>query len=168
MPPFLGFTPRLADVEERGVPVKTTLLLLFLLTAPLAAAEPSLAPKKFIAAIGGFLGASYRVELSAPNRLTYEHNPHTFTSAKGTQRTSIRVTPEQWRKFRKRLDAARVWSWKPKYSKPKVRDGTVWTFVIEDSDRSIVSHGNNAYPDLRQFEQMRLAVEELLGGKNFR
>jgi len=145
-----------------------TLITCLLLLSGLQAADPSVAPKKFSAAIGGFLGGSFTVEMTAPDTVTYASNPRTFTGGPGTRQTTIKVTDAQWTAFRSHLNAAKVWNWKASYSDPGVADGTVWHFVVDFGDKKITSDGNNAYPEQAQFDAMLAAVRELLGGKDFR
>ncbi|HSI11800.1 MAG TPA: hypothetical protein VK961_07135 [Chthoniobacter sp.] len=132
------------------------------------AADPSAAPKKFSVAIGGFLGGSFRVEMTAPDALVYTHNPRTFTGGPNTNQTTVKVTDAQWKAFRSRLDAAKVWTWKSDYVNNGILDGTLWNLTADFGDKKIESHGRNAYPDQAQFDAMLAAVRELLGGKDFR
>jgi len=131
------------------------------------AAVPSTTPTKFSAKIGGFEGQS-AVELTAPDTLIYLYNSRTFTSNPGTERTTIKVTEAQWQKFRARLDAAKVWTWKADYIDPGVMDGLFWSFHVDFGDKKINCLGSNAYPEQAQFDAMLAAVRELLGGKSFK
>jgi len=124
-------------------------------------------PNSFDASIGGFLGASYRVELQPDGTLRYQHNPQTFTSSPGIKTRRIEVTDEQWREFRKALDDVNVWAWKKDYTDPNVLDGTQWNLRIRYGDASVFSHGSNAFPPKRDFERFRTAVVKLLGGQAF-
>ncbi|MFK5921467.1 MAG: hypothetical protein QM496_04765 [Verrucomicrobiota bacterium] len=124
-------------------------------------------PDSFEASIGGFLGESYRVELQSEGTLVYLHNSQTFTSGPGTEKSQIKVTGEQWREFRKALDAASVWNWKEEYTDHGVHDGTQWHLRIKYSDASIYSHGSNNSPSKRQYERYLKAVVTLLGGRKF-
>jgi len=95
--------------------------LLSIAAAPnLRAAEPSLSPRRFSAYIGGFLGASYSVELRE-GVLTYT----TFDRGRRNPRHS-RVTPTaaQWREFRQTLDELNVWQWRAEYPSGGTVDGT--------------------------------------------
>jgi hypothetical protein len=129
--------------------------------------EPTAVPKKFVASIEGFAGASYKVELAADGTVTYFRNPHTFTAWEGTKRSRIRIPAERWIEFRQQLDSAKVWSWNRNYSDPNIADGTVWHLEIVYADRKITSDGNNAYPNKEQFEALRAATQKLIGGKRF-
>jgi len=128
--------------------------------------EP-IVPQSFEASIGGFFGPSYGVELFGDGDLLYLHNQETFTTAPGTVETTIPVTAEQWRVFRKALDDAHVWDWGEEYTDPDVDDGTQWRMRVEYADISVDSYGSNAYPPERDFERFRCAVVELLGGRDF-
>src|SRR2546423_7087064 len=142
-------------------------LLMVVLAAAGQAEDSSIIPKKLIVSIEGFLGASYKVELSTDETVTYFHNPHTFTADSRTKRSRIRVPAERWRIFRQRLDAAKVWSWRREYRDRSVADGTVWHLEVAYADRKIICDGDNAYPPEKQFEEFRSAVQELVGGKRF-
>jgi hypothetical protein len=124
-------------------------------------------PESFEASIGGFLGASYRIELQSDGTLQYQHNPQTFTSSPGTKSRRIKVTDDQWRDFRKSLDEANVWAWKKDYADPNVHDGTQWNLRIKYDGVSVFSHGSNAFPPKRDFERFRTAVVKLLDGLEF-
>lgn len=73
---------------------------LLLTSLPACAAKPSDIPQRFNAQIGGFLGATYRIELRG-NKLAYtkldagNHNPESIV---------IIPTATQWRDFRQTLD----------------------------------------------------------------
>lgn len=145
----------------------SVMILCLSLATVLHAADPSAAPKKFSAAIGGFLGASFRVEMTAPDTLVYTHNPRTLTGAPNTKQTTVKVTDAQWKAFRAHLDAAKVWTWKGDYVNNGIVDGTLWNFTADFGDKKIESRGRNAYPEKTQFDAMLAAVRELLGGKEF-
>ncbi len=124
-------------------------------------------PSKLVASIGGFLGASSRVELAEDGTLTYVHNSRSFTTAPGTEPVHIRVPPERWLAFRRHLDSAKVWSWDRQYRNNNVVDGTLWHLEVIYPDRKIVSEGANAYPPGKEFGEFQAAVQELIGGKPF-
>jgi hypothetical protein len=127
-------------------------------------ANDGIMPSKLRMGIEGFAGVSYRAELvSGKSAIVYLFNPRTFTSWKGTKRRTIPIPSERWIAFHQSLDQARIWNWKSKYVDPNVADGTVWDIEIAWGDRTIKSRGSNAYPDSKQFEIYRKAVEELLG-----
>jgi hypothetical protein len=125
-------------------------------------------PDKLIASIEGFSGASYRVELGDADEAIYLYNPRTFTGSPGTIRSRIQVDLVRWKSFRKALNDAEVWKWKKEYSEPGTQDGTVWTLSVTYHDTSIETHGNNAYPDKKQFEVFRSAIVALLAGRDFK
>ena len=74
-----------------------------------SAEAPPLIPKQFSAAIGGFLGGSYRVEL-LNGSLTYT----AFDDGK-PQPLKITPTAAQWREFRQTLDTLKIWQWRDTY-----------------------------------------------------
>jgi hypothetical protein len=144
-----------------------TVMCLLLVTA-LHAGDPSAAPKKFSAAIGGFLGASYRVEMTGADTLIYTHTPRASGGPPKAEQATVKVTDAQWKAFRAHLDTAKVWTWKENYVNNGIVDGTLWNFIADFGDKKIESRGRNAYPEQAQFDAMLAAVRELLGGKEFR
>src|SRR4051812_44860592 len=80
-----------------------TLLLLTALSM-MSAAEPSPIPKRFSAYIGGFMGASYKLELN-DGVLTYTTFGGGHTNPK---HATIKPTEAQWREFRQTLDDLKV------------------------------------------------------------
>jgi len=144
------------------------LFLCLLVGSSLHAAEPNAAPMKFSAAIGGLLGDSFAVDLSAPDTLIYTHTPRPQGRTPRPERIAVKVTEAQWKKFRAQLDAAKVWTWKADYTNMSILDGTLWKLTADFGDKKIETSGRNAYPAQAQFDAMLAAVEELLGGKDFK
>lgn len=125
-------------------------------------------PTKLTLGIGGFIGASYRIELmDGTDTVRYLSNPNTFTGAPGTKEEKLTIPNERWAKFRERLDKANVWDWKKAYIDHQIVDGTKWHVTIEWAGKKVDSEGSNAYPEPKQFSAFEKAVEELLGGKPF-
>ena len=148
--------------------MKTWIAILTIVWAGLQSVIATDKPAKLSLGIGGFLGASYRVELvEGTATVRYLYNPQTFTASKGTEEEKIEIPLQRWIAFRKGLDAASVWNWKKEYGKKDVADGTVWDVTIEWDDKKISSRGDNAYPKAKQFAAYKSAVRALLGGKNF-
>lgn len=131
-------------------------------------------PKHFSASIGGFLGASYQLELHG-DTLTY-------TASGGGQRDPLHatVTPTaaQWRDFREALDVLKVWQWRADYPTNGTMDGTQWALDIAYADHALKSHGDNSYPDstgkptgtpepTKAFNLYLAAIRKLTGGKTF-
>ena len=125
-------------------------------------------PTHFEVSLGGFTGPSYRVELQEDGSLLYLHHPHTFTSARGTKKRRITVTDAQWHQFRGALEEVDVWNWKEEYTDPRILDGTQWLLRIQYADAAVYSRGSNSFPPNGGFERLRGAVEDLLGGRDFR
>ena len=123
-------------------------------------------PTEFMASIGGFSGASFKVELNTDGALVYHHNPNGFTEWGGTTEEIV-VTEEVWNDFRDQLNVAEVWTWRKRYDDPKIADGTVWKLRIKYSDQTIVSSGSNAHPKQKQFNVFLDAVSRLADGKPF-
>jgi len=133
-----------------------------------ASAGKGMRPSVFEVSIGGFFGASYRVELQSDGTLLYRHNPKTLISEPGTRTRRVRVGDDQWREFRRVMDEVNVWVWRKEYIDPNVADGTQWSLRLEYADASVVSRGSNAFPEQQAFERFRAAVEMLLGGREFK
>lgn len=133
-----------------------------------ASAGKGMRPSVFEVSIGGFFGASYRVELQSDGTLLYRHNPKTLISDPGTRTRRIRVGDDQWREFRRVMDEVNVWVWRKEYIDPRVVDGTQWNLRLEYADASVFSRGSNAFPEQQDFERFRAAVVMLLGGREFR
>jgi hypothetical protein len=140
----------------------------------MGADEQSQVPKRFTAKIGGFLSASYSVEL--------HDGALRYTSSASGQRNqtqeTLTPTAAQWRDFRKALDDLNVWQWRADYPNPGVTDGTQWSLDIAYADRSRTSHGDNNYPDAagkpngsydstKTFKRYLAAIKKLLGGRSF-
>jgi hypothetical protein len=149
-------------------------LFLFLVAPVFGAEEPSQAPTRFTARIGGFLGASYSVELHDGVLL--------YTSSERGQRNQKKekVTPTaaEWRDFRQTLDDLKVWQWRGDYPSQGVVDGTQWMLDIAYADRSLTAHGSNNYPGTagapngrpdttEAFNRYLAAIRKLIGGKSF-
>ena len=124
-------------------------------------------PRLFEVSIGGFFGASYRVELQSDGTLLYRHNPRTLISEPGTRTRRVRVGDDQWREFRRAMDEVNVWAWRKDYIDPRVVDGTQWNLKLEYADASVVSRGSNVFPEQQDFERFRAAVVMLIGGREF-
>lgn len=149
-------------------------LLLAIRVTHISAAEAPQIPNKFSAYIGGFMGASYSVELhdGALSYTIYEKghmNP---------KQKTITPTESQWREFRQTLDDLRIWNWHTDYPTNVVVDGTQWSLDIAYADRALHAHGDNNYPDdtgkpngdtksSKAFDRYSGAVQKLLGGEAF-
>lgn len=155
------------DTNRRVSFFWSILITCLLLSSGLRAADPSPAPKKLSAAIGGFLGGAFIVEMTAPDTVTYTHSARPSKDGPKAERTTVKVTDAQWKAFRAHLDEAKVWSWKDDYVNNGIVDGTMWRFTVDFGDKKIETNGRNAYPEQAQFDAMLAAVRELLGGKDF-
>jgi hypothetical protein len=152
-----------------GLMTRCLLVTLFLASDIAIAQEPSL----FRAAIDNWGGHNYTVELR-DGKLIYTDG----LGWSDNQAITVTPSPEQWRAFRRSLDAIPVWSWHDEYF-ALITDGTSWSFSIRYLDHSLATHGGNCYPDAHgsigpavrrtvAFQQFESAVEALLGGKRFR
>ena len=107
-------------------------------------------PEKFQAAIGGFMGPSFSIEL-VDEVLEYRQARGSYEF---DEPQYLRPSARKWANFRKKLDAIGVWDWKsttdtniwPAYENPGVTDGTGWSLEIDWGDRSLSSSGDNNYP----------------------
>lgn len=150
-------------------------LLCLLATAITAtAAESTAMPTHFRAAIGGFLGTSYRVELR-------DGVLDCTTTGRGDQKpkhTTMKPSEAQWVAFRRELDAVNVWRWHASYPTHGVMDGTQWSLEVAFPDRTIKAEGSNNYPDAAgepngkpeptaAFNRYLGAVRALTGGHGF-
>ena len=134
---------------------------------PGIAGGPEFIPEQFAADIGRQgRGPVYSVQLQGT----------TLQYAKDKTVRKITPTKEQWRAFRRALDEANVWGWRPEY-RANVTDGTAWSLRIKYSDHALNVKGHNAYPDhagnpneileTRSFTRYLLAVQQLLGNRPF-
>ncbi len=137
---------------------------------------PAIMPEKFHAAIGGFLGSSYVVELR-DGALHYTERKQTSV---GPRMFSSTVTPtlQQWQEFRKSIDQLNIWQWYADYPSQGVQDGTQWSLEIAYADRALKTHGSNNYPDAsgkpngephstKIFGRYLAAIKKLIGGRSF-
>jgi len=149
--------------------VRVMLLAWLALVSPSVGFASERLPARLELDSGGFLGASFKVVLiKDTDTVRYFSNPHTFVSAPGTSERTLKIPQERWLIFRRRLEEAKVWTWKKKYepSKP-VYDGTQWSVAIEWDGKKIESHGSNAFPEREQYKLFLNAVRDLLGGERF-
>lgn len=99
------------------------------------------APIELSVQVGGFLRASYSVDLSGG-----EVTCTTVRAGKVVKTDSGRPKSEDWAKLRASLDTLDIWKWRRSYMDETVLDGTQWSIAIKYSDRSVVSEGSNSYP----------------------
>lgn len=126
-------------------------------------------PEQFSIGIEGFAGASYRVSIDESGKgIVYQHNPRTFTAWEGTKTEKIEIPNWKWRRLWYDLGKLKVWEWKKEYIDPDIADGTVWDVTIVWDGKEIRSRGNNAYPSEKEFLILRLLIESLIEGRNFR
>lgn len=149
--------------------------LLLLLAVPVFGGEgQSQAPTRFTARIGGFLGASYSVELHDGVLLYTSSN----SGQRNQKKEKVTPTAAEWREFRQTLEDLKVWRWRADYPSQGVLDGTQWMLDIAYADRSLTTHGSNNYPDTagapngkpettEAFNRYLAAIRKLIRGKNF-
>ena len=68
-------------------------------------------------------------------------------------------------KLLEKLEMIDVWSWKEKYVKDGVCDGTQWSIELELHGKKLISSGDNAYP--LRFKLFCKAIAKLAGGRAF-
>jgi hypothetical protein len=158
----------------RSIILSRWLVAAALLCSPsLFAGETNAIPQRFHTRIGGFMGHTYEVQLQ-DGCLQYE----TFGRGNKPERARVCPTMEQWREFRREVDAIGVWRWRAQYSTPGVADGTQWSLDVTYSDRAVRTQGSNNYPGDTQesfgvpsgskaFTRYLKAVQRLLGGRAF-
>jgi hypothetical protein len=141
--------------------------------APHRQADPAMSylPQRFTLTIGGALGNSYKVELQG-KVLVY-----TVSRREEIEKTKqITPSPEQWKRFWKRMDQVHLWKWQARYDNSSMTDGTLWTLDIQCGHQRMISVGIDSYPGdkgVRQpvnsyekskvFTAFCVAVELLLG-----
>lgn len=118
-------------------------------------------PSKFQFNIGGYMGASYEVELK-DQRIEY-----TWYGSGRKRRGSEQVAPnvDQWRAFREKLDELGFWNWDRHFSDSKELGGRSWSVLICWGHQRIESERSNQCP--AKFEGILGAVSGLLGGRAF-
>ncbi len=147
---------------------------LLLATPCSRAAERAPIPQRLSIYIGGFLGASYQLDL---RDATLEYSA-SEAGRRNPRQTMITPTPAQWREFRQALDELKVWRWRAEYHTPGAIDGTQWGLEISYPDRSLKTKGNNRYPEANgkpsgkpeqteTFRRYLMAVQKLTGGRAF-
>jgi hypothetical protein len=132
-------------------------------------------PSRFSASIDNFGRHSYTVELRDGKLLYSDTTPKSVA-----QPITITPSSDEWRAFRRALDAIGVWAWHESYMPNEpILDGTSWSLSLRYPDRSLVTGGGNCYPDAHgnptgvplrtpAFSQFEAALEALLGGRSFR
>jgi len=167
---------QLCPVKSMRVFVAIAVLVLAAVTLclpSLIAGDTDPIPQRFHVRIGGFMGRSYEVQLQ-DGSLRYT----TFGRGLSSEPVEIRPTMEQWREFRRELDAIGVWRWRAEYSAPGVADGTQWSLDVAYADRAVKTKGSHHYPEgnpdsfgvssgSKAFTRYLKAVQQLLGGKAF-
>jgi hypothetical protein len=128
----------------------------------------------FSAYVGGFMGASYTVDLR-DGVLAYASSE---SGHRNEKHAKITPTPGEWRDFRRTLDDLNVWQWRADYPSQGTADGTQWSLHIAYVDRTLNTHGDNSYPDAsgspngksaptKPFQRYLAAIRKLIGGRSF-
>ena len=158
----------------RTITLRTLLVAAVLLCSPsLFAGETNAIPERFHTRVGGFMGHTYEVQLQ-DGVLQYA----TFGRGHQAEHAVVRPTSEEWREFRRELEAIGVWRWRAHYETPGVADGTQWSLDVAYPDKAVSSQGNNNYPGAKadpggvpsgskEFTRYLKAVQRLLDGRAF-
>ncbi|MFW5693807.1 MAG: hypothetical protein ACOCYB_01465 [Alkalispirochaeta sp.] len=118
-------------------------------------------PDVFEAWVGGYVGPSYKVELSE-DTVTYQ----VFEQGYEPYLTE-EIVPDaaQWSQFLNDVAGSGVWEWRPRYKGTDSADGTTWYVAITAGTHSVTSRGLNHYPP--GFVDFMRAVRRLLDGRQF-
>src|SRR3954464_8917852 len=100
------------------------LIVAFAFVTLASAQTVDLRPTTLLVSIEAYMGESCRAEfLPGSGTVLYRYNPETFTDAPNTKIENIDIPKERWTAFWKRLDEAKVWSWKKDYARsPNIPD----------------------------------------------
>ena len=120
-------------------------LLLFFACVRAAIAADEFLPKKLVAFAGNTWVGPYHIELEGDVLFYWRGGPQDKDKAE-----EIKPTAEQWREFRRELDAVGIWKWRANYSTGEIiHDDTAWMFEVEYTNRKIKTGGDSsAFPDV--------------------
>ena len=124
-------------------------------------------PRIFKAAVEGFHGPSYSLELIG-DKLEYRFNADGFAGADGSRVEELKIKDEDWLRFRHRLQESGCGRWKGEYVDRNTADGTLWRLEIVYPDSAVRAYGSNRVPSEKSFRDYEAAVTELLSGRPFK
>ena len=115
----------------------------------------------FDCGIGGALGPSYSLRLLPNGALEYH-------ATNGMKREASVVSPsaDAWLRFYSDCKKIGIERWESDYSDKNSCDGTFWRLRIGIGDISYEGKGRNDYPS--GFDDMLMAIQNLIGGLNFK
>ncbi len=123
-------------------------------------------PKTFSFSIGGFPGPDHTLTWRN-GALHYAHRP---PGARLAHTTILHPTADQWRRFWRAADTARLFQWpRDCTTDDMICDGTQWRLHITHNGRTARSRGNNGYPftdgpqHSPEFDCLLKALDELTG-----
>ncbi len=125
-------------------------------------------PSEVEISIGGYPGPWYSLRKEG-DALVYAHTP-TVEALDNPLRELVSPSASQWQSFLTQLNRLGVWSWREHYELP-VCDGTHWSVKIVCGSRVANSGGSNCYPggpDGQEFDSFPAAVQQLIGGREFK
>ncbi len=133
-------------------------------------------PRKFEARIGGHLGWSFSASLTDQG---VEYTEFAEEYVPMATKTLLPDEP-QWQALRNAMDESELWSWRPEYINPNVKDGTSWEIECDWDEQTIRTAGSNAFPsdpdaqkatfsqdESKRFDSLMRAISQLLGGEPF-
>lgn len=113
--------------------------------------------------IGGYHGESFALKSQDCKTITYTRFGREFNEL---ETENLYPSENLWRSFWKTCGNVGVGFWDKRYQAEGVVDGTRWGLTMDCGDFVVNSSGDNAYP--ANFNKVLLAVEKLLGGREFR
>lgn len=121
----------------------------------------SIKPKAFEAWIGGYLGPSYRLELTAEGLVyeIYERGYELYASE------TLEPSTAEWSRFLNDVALSGIWDWDDRYKGEDGGDGTTWYVTLQAGSQTVVSRGLNHYPP--GFVDFLRCVRRLLAGRHF-
>ena len=152
-------TPRLSIL----LPVLSLLFAGCAAVAPNDQPPSSYTPEKFRAYIGGGMGPSYTVEYIPPRTLCYTHADH----GKVIESTLIDFDPRHWESVYSQMECAGLFSWRDRYVRKGVHDGTQWSLEYTFPARRETIWGDNAYPAYDEFKAFLELVSNMAGDRKF-
>jgi hypothetical protein len=131
--------------------------------SPRDQSPPSYAPEKFRAYIGGMMGPSYTVEYIPPRSLRYTHADH----GNVVESTLVDFDPQYWESVYLQMEDVGLFSWRDRYVREGVHDGTQWSLECTFPTRRKTIWGDNAYPAYDEFKAFLALVSSMAGNRKF-
>lgn len=109
------------------------------------------------------MGPSYTVEYIPPRTLRYTHADH----GKVIESTLIDFNPQHWESVYLQMEDAGLFSWRDRYVRKGVHDGTQWSLEYASPARRKTIWGDNAYPAYDEFKAFLELVSNMAGDRKF-